>query len=88
MAEKKKKKKDKEAIQENRVWKQSDAKKREMCSYMKNRQPQEYPRSLQGDGYWVYWLVTPPDQAGSVQQDSRSLRLSQALIPKESKEGP
>lgn len=29
-----------------------------------------------------------PDQVGSVQQDSRSLRLSQALIPKEWKKGP
>lgn len=59
---------------------------------MKNGQLQEYLRSLQGDGCWVCWLVTPPDQAGPVQQDGRSLRLSQALIPKlipkESKEGP
>lgn len=55
---------------------------------MKNGQLQVYPRSLQGD---MRWLLLPrylPDQAVSVKQDGRRLRLSQVLIPKENKGSP
>lgn len=63
-------------------------KKREMFSYMKNGQLQEYPRPLQSDMCWPLLPRYLPDQAVSVEQDGRRLRLSQVLIPKENKQGP
>lgn len=83
----KKKNKETKKPSKNRGWKYSDEKS-DMCSYMKNGQLWEYPRSLEGD---VCWLLLPrylPDQAVSVKQNGRIPTLSQALIPKENKEGP